>query len=96
LSHVNKKCYNYYTYFYYAKLWVSIGICDNIGVTVRSFIWGRNFCHLDNWKNLTKPKFHGVLGIHTATQISLFLKNTFGLIKSQSGWGVLMFLKFNL
>jgi hypothetical protein len=70
------------------KIWVPIGIWDNIGVMVRSFIWGRNFCHWHNWKNLTKPKFHGVLGIHTSTQISLFLKNTFGLVKSQSGGGV--------
>jgi hypothetical protein len=55
------------------NLWFPYGICDNIDVMVRSFIWGRNSCHWVNWKNLTKLKSQGGLGIRITRNLNIYL-----------------------
>jgi len=53
--------------------WLPFGICENIDAIFRSFIWGRNYCHWVNWKNLTMPKSRGGLGIRTAKNLNISL-----------------------
>jgi len=55
------------------NLCFSYDICDNIDVMVRSFIWGRNSCPWVKWKNLTKSKSQGGLGIRTARNSNIYL-----------------------